>query len=77
MQQFTKKYSLSKTLRFELKPVGKTLDHIREKGLLEQDEKRALKYKEAKKIIDEYHKDVKENPEAFKDILEYDGVVMK
>jgi len=27
--------------------------------------------------IDEYHKDVKENPNAFKDILKYDGVVMK
>ncbi len=27
--------------------------------------------------IDEYLKDVKENPDAFKDILNYDGVVMK
>lgn len=27
--------------------------------------------------IDEYLKDVKENPDAFKDILEYDGVEMK
>jgi hypothetical protein len=27
--------------------------------------------------IDEYLKDVKENPDAFKDILKYDGVVMK
>ena len=27
--------------------------------------------------IDEYLRDVKENPEAFKDILEYDGVVIK
>jgi len=27
--------------------------------------------------IDEYLKDVKENPEAFKDILKYDGVVLK
>ena len=26
--------------------------------------------------IDEYHKDVKENPDAFKDILEYDGDVL-
>jgi len=26
--------------------------------------------------IDEYLKDVKENPDAFKDILEYDGIVM-
>ncbi|KKT34863.1 MAG: hypothetical protein UW24_C0020G0033 [Parcubacteria group bacterium GW2011_GWA2_44_12] len=28
--QFTGKYSLSKTLRFELKPVGKTLEKMRE-----------------------------------------------
>ena len=27
--------------------------------------------------IDEYLKDVKENPDSFKDILKYDGVVMK
>ena len=27
--------------------------------------------------IDEYHEDVKKNPDAFKDILNYDGVVMK
>ena len=27
--------------------------------------------------IDEYLKDVKENPDAFKDILKYDGIVMK
>ena len=27
--------------------------------------------------IDEYIKDVKENPDSFKDILKYDGVVMK
>uniref|UniRef100_UPI0035F21D55 ReChb n=1 Tax=synthetic construct TaxID=32630 RepID=UPI0035F21D55 len=54
---FTNQYPLSKTLRFELKPVGKTLEHIEKKGLLEQDEKRAEDYKKVKKIIDEYHKD--------------------
>lgn len=52
---FIKKYSLSKTLRFELKPVGKTAEHI--KKLLSDDEILAEKYKQAKKIIDEYHKD--------------------
>lgn len=29
-----------------------------------------------KQAIDEYQRDVKENPDAFKDILEYDGVVI-
>jgi CRISPR-associated protein Cpf1 len=56
MQQFNNKYALSKTLRFELKPIGKTNDHIKTKGLLTQDEKRASNYKVVKKIIDEYHK---------------------
>ena len=29
-----------------------------------------------KQAIDEYQRDVKENPDAFKDILQYDGVVI-
>jgi CRISPR-associated protein Cpf1 len=53
---FTGLYSLSKTLRFELKPIGKTLENIKKAGLLEQDQHRADSYKKVKKIIDEYHK---------------------
>lgn len=49
-------YSLSKTLRFELKPIGKTLDHIERKGLIAQDEQRAEEYEKVKDIIDRYHK---------------------
>ncbi|MDR2234416.1 MAG: type V CRISPR-associated protein Cas12a/Cpf1 [Tannerella sp.] len=56
LSKFTNLYSLSKTLRFELIPQGKTLTHIQEKGLLSQDERRADSYKKVKKIIDEYHK---------------------
>lgn len=41
MKNFTNKYQLSKTLRFELKPIGKTKDHIEAKGLLTQDKNRA------------------------------------
>ncbi len=55
-EKFTNKYSVDKTLRFELKPIGKTLEHINNKGLISKDEQRAKDYKEAKKIIDEYHK---------------------
>ena len=51
-----KKYDLSKTLRFELKPVGNTLKNIEASGFLEKDEKRAVSYKEVKKYCDEYHK---------------------
>lgn len=54
---FTKQYQLSKTLRFELKPIAKTKDYIEQKGLLREDEERAEDYKRVKKIIDDYHKD--------------------
>jgi transposase len=55
-ENFTNQYQLSKTLRFELKPIGKTLEHIEAKGLLAQDEARSEQYKEVKTIIDKYHK---------------------
>ena len=58
---FTNLYSLSKTLRFELKPVGKTLENIEKKRLLVNDEKRAMDYKTVKKLIDLYHKNFIEN----------------
>lgn len=56
MKTFTNKYQLSKTLRFELIPQGKTLEHIRNKGLLTQDEQRAESYKKMKETIDGFHK---------------------
>lgn len=55
-EDFTHLYALSKTLRFEARPVGTTLDHIIADGLLEEDEHRATDYVEVKKIIDRYHK---------------------
>ena len=53
---FTGLYPLSKTLRFELKPIGKTKENIERNGILERDNKRAVGYKAIKKVIDEYHK---------------------
>lgn len=58
--QFTHLYSLSKTLRFELRPMGNTLAHIIQSGILEQDTHRAESYKKVKKIIDRYHKEFME-----------------
>ncbi|MBR4498246.1 MAG: type V CRISPR-associated protein Cas12a/Cpf1 [Bacteroidales bacterium] len=49
-------YQLSKTLRFELKPIGKTKENIEKNGILERDSERATAYKAVKKVIDEYHK---------------------
>lgn len=56
MKRFTNLYQLSKTLRFELKPIGKTLENIKKHGLLEQDTHRAENYVKVKEIIDKYHK---------------------
>lgn len=55
-EQFTHLYPLSKTLRFELRPVGATLAKIKEGDFLENDNHRAESYKKVKKLIDEYHK---------------------
>ena len=49
-------YSLSKTLRFELKPQGKTLENINKAGLVKVDEQRAKDYQDVKKLLDNYHK---------------------
>ena len=56
MKQFTNLYPVSKTLRFELQPIGKTRDNIEKGGLLKQDEQRAKNYLVVKKFIDDYHK---------------------
>ncbi len=56
MEQFTNLYSVSKTLRFELQPIGKTKENIERGGILQRDERRAQDYKKVKEFIDEYHK---------------------
>lgn len=57
LNHFTNKYSLSKTLRFELIPQGETIEHINKKGFLKKDEDRAESYKKMKKTIDKFHQD--------------------
>ena len=49
-------YSVSKTLRFELKPMGKTLENISKGKFLESDKKKSEDYKEVKIMIDNYHR---------------------
>lgn len=56
MKQFTNLYPVSKTLRFELQPIGKTKENIEKSGILQRDEQRAEDYKKVKEFIDEYHK---------------------
>lgn len=66
--QFTHQYSLSKTLRFELKPVGATKKLVRKikdkqdfnsplSPLILEDKKRELAYKQTKQLIDNLHRD--------------------
>lgn len=55
------KYPVQKTLRFELKPIGKTLENIEAKGYIAEGEKRAADYQIVKKVIDRYHKMYIEN----------------
>lgn len=56
LKQFTNLYPVSKTLRFELQPIGLTKENIERNGILERDNQRAIDYKAIKKVIDEYHK---------------------
>ena len=63
--KFTNLYPLQKTLRFELKPVGKTEEHIQKAGIIGVDTRgdlsgsdaiRAKEYKIMKKLLDEMHR---------------------
>ncbi len=40
-EKFTDLYSVSKTLRLGLKPIGRTLEYIEKKGIIAQDAQRA------------------------------------
>ena len=55
MERLTNLYLVSKTLRFELQPIGKTRENIEKGGILQQDEERAENYKSVKGFIDQYH----------------------
>ena len=54
LKQFIGKYPVSKTLRFELRPVGRTQEWIEKNGVVENDEHKAENYPQVKKLIDEY-----------------------
>lgn len=63
MKDFIGKYALSKTLRFELKPVGETAERLEDfknqalKTIVTQDKQRADEYKQIKEILNKYHRD--------------------
>ena len=57
----TGKYSISKTLRMSLIPVGKTLEYFEQREYLEKDTKLKNNFAEAKKIMDNYYRIVIED----------------
>ena len=56
LNQFIGIYPVSKTLRFELRPIGKTQEWIEKNKILESDEQRSEDYPKVKALIDDYHK---------------------
>lgn len=64
LANFTNQYQLSKTLRFELKPIGQTAEWIKKHNIIGvdgdnltgEDAERAKNYKYAKCLLDELHR---------------------
>ncbi|MCL2031953.1 MAG: type V CRISPR-associated protein Cas12a/Cpf1 [Methanomassiliicoccaceae archaeon] len=56
-EQFTKLYPIQKTIRFELKPQGRTKEHFDNSNFLEKDRERDDNYKILKEVIDDYHRE--------------------
>lgn len=56
LKQFIGIYPVSKTLRFELRPIGKTQEWIEKNKILESDEQKSENYPKVKALIDDYHK---------------------
>lgn len=56
MADFTGLYQVSQTLKFELRPVGATVENLKASGLLEKDFKRAEDYPKVKEFLDGQHK---------------------
>lgn len=57
LQSFTNLYPVSKTIKFKLIPIGKTLENLNINRIIEKDETRAKEYKRAKELIDCCHRD--------------------
>ncbi len=56
-EKLTHKYSLSKTLRFELRPVGNTAQMLIESGVVQLDEQRKQNFEKTKPYLDRLHQE--------------------
>ena len=72
MENFKNLYSISKTLRFELRPYGKTLENFQKSGLLEKDAFKANNRRRMQAIIDEKFKEIIEERLKYTEFSEYD-----
>lgn len=66
--QFTNQYSLSKTLRFELKPMGNTKQMLEDEKVFKKDEIIHKKYEQTKPFIDRLHREFIKESLSNKDI---------
>lgn len=55
-EEFINVYPVTKTLRFELKPIGKTEEYIKQSGVLDRDFNRNSMYDNTKDLLDAQHK---------------------
>lgn len=56
LKDFYNQYSVAKTLRFGLEPIGRTEEFIERAQIIENDERRASEYQKVKEYIDNYHR---------------------
>ena len=56
IDMMTNRYSVSKTIKMKLIPIGATMDNFNSNMLLESDTERKENYAKVKLLIDEYHK---------------------
>ena len=54
----TRQYPVTKTIRQELKPVGKTLENIKNAEIIEADKQKKEAYVKVKELMDEFHKSI-------------------
>ena len=69
------RYKLSKTIRFELKPVGRTLQTFKEK-FLGSDQRRADDYPKVKELLDNMHKQLLEDALSSMPALDWDALAL-
>ena len=80
MNQFTNLFQVHKTVKFDLRPIGKTAELINSNGFLVSDDKeKAMAYQVVKCLIDDYYQKEVIAPilDKIKDNEEWNGLLEK